>query len=81
MRLILMCKECGTWSEWGGDSRYEEVQSYEINNTDFKIDISASIGGVDDVQEMQFDESDLSIDDKKVELKCRGCNASLTINE
>lgn len=53
MKLILMCQNCGTARELGENKQYNEIESYQIsNNSNFQFNISASIDGIDDVQEM-----------------------------
>jgi len=80
MKLIILCEICGTAKELGGKGRYQEINSYQISNdSNFALEISASINGIEDVQETEFDESDLSIEDIKAEFKCEGCNSLLKI--
>lgn len=80
MRLIIICDKCKQWNEW--DSRELKTNCFNgdsFTKSNLSIEFSSSINNIDDVQNMEFNESDLYVDGYELTIRCNTCNSEIKI--
>lgn len=76
MKLAIVCNECNTYTEINNEDFHSTISLYEFSNTNLDVEFE---GEIDGFEEDGCDESDLSIENPKLKIRCKKCNSSLEI--
>lgn len=78
MKLAIVCHECSSYYEIDKKAFHSQINLHEFSNSNLDVEFD---GYIDGFEEEGFDESDLSIEDQKLKIRCKKCNSSLEIEE
>lgn len=81
MILSLTCK-CGNEVEFNQEQMFQsEISDYDFGHHEIHLSFGSEIGGIDEIVEEDFTESDLYVKGEQLVFTCNRCNSSLTIKK